>query len=247
MNKYVYWISAAAVAALGLVFAMNISIRPETQATVEFTQVSTPEEMGRMISEKLHLEIKESPVLLLGVTPNHIEDLEMWRGLLEANQEPGFKYDVIVVEPMLPYVEIFDPAMRIEMKEEMKRFVEGINNARAQNLRVVAIVPNIYASQLIQMNPVHRLQDEHQIKVLSLSAAKFPVTKEQEASFEPRCVVKGANDPDPSGTGTFGCAIQNIARKGYRQKFEDGKFSTTMEQTSPKDYLVLINRNANSK
>lgn len=247
MNKYIYWISAAAVAALGLVLAMNISIRPETLAKVEFTQVSTPEEMGKLVFEKLRLEVKGSPVLLLGVTPNQIEDLEMWRGFLEANQEPGSKYDVIVVEPMLPYVEIFDPAMRIEMKEEMNRFVEGIKNARAQNLRVVAIVPNIYASQLIQMNPVHRLQQEHKINVMSLSAAKFPVTKEQEAAFEPRCVVKGANDPDPSGTGVFGCAIQNVARKTYRQKFEEGKFSAMMEQTSATDYLVLLNRNANSK
>lgn len=247
MNKYIYWISAAAVAALGLVFAMNFSIRPETLAQIDFTQTSTPEEIGKLVSEKLHLEIKESPVLLLGVTPNQIEDLELWRGFLESNQEPGFKYDVIVVEPMLPYVEIFDPAMRIEMKEEMNRFVEGINNARAQNLRVVAIVPNIYASQLIQMNPVHRLNDEHKISVMSISVAKFPVTKEQEAVFEPRCVVKGANDPDPSGTGVFGCAIQNIARKTYKQKFEDGKFSATMEQTSAKDYLILLNRNASSK
>lgn len=247
MNKYIYWITAAAVAALGLALAMNISIRPETLAKVEFTQVSTPEEMGKLVFEKLRLEVKGSPVLLLGVTPNQIEDLEMWRGFLEANQEPGSKYDVIVVEPMLPYVEIFDPAMRIEMKEEMNRFVEGINNARAQNLRIVAIVPNIYASQLIQMNPVHRLQQEHKINVMSLSAAKFPVTKEQEAAFEPRCVVKGSNDPDASGTGVLGCAIQNIARKTYRQKFEEGKFSAMMEQTSATDYLVLLNRNANSK
>jgi hypothetical protein len=88
MNKYIYWLSAAAVAALGLVFAMNFSIRPETLAKVELTQVSTPEEMGKLVFEKLRLEVKESPVLLLGVTPNQIEDLEMWRGFLEANQNP---------------------------------------------------------------------------------------------------------------------------------------------------------------
>ncbi len=41
--------------------------------------------------------------------------------------------------------------------------------------------------------------------------------------------------------------IQNIARKTYRKKFEDGKFSGVMEQTGGKDYLILLNRNANSK
>ncbi len=57
---------------------------------------------------------------------------------------------MIIVEPMLPYVEIFHGAVYVPMKDEMPRFVEGVQKALQQGLRVAAIVPNIYSSQLLK-------------------------------------------------------------------------------------------------
>ncbi len=243
--KYFYWFCAIAVIALGIYFAANFSIQPQSIGKIKFSQVSTPEEFGKAVYERLRLEVREAPIVLLGVTPNQIEDMELWRGFFEANQEPGSKYDMIVVEPMLPYVELFNSNMRIDIKEETARFVEGVKKAREEGLRVAVIVPNIYSSQLLKKNPANRLKDEYKLDVVSFSVTKFPVTREQEQVFEPKCTIEEGKDL--AGTGALGCMIQNIARKTYRKKIEDNKYSGLMDQTGAKDYIILFNRNAGSR
>lgn len=247
--KYLYWLGAVAVIGVGIYFSMNISVQPQAVSKIQFSQFSSPEEFGKVVFEKLRLEVREAPLVLLGVTPNMIEDMEFWRGFLESNQEKGYKYDVIVVEPLLPYVELFDSNMRIDIKDEMRRFVEGVKKARAEGLRVAVIVPNIYSSQLIAKNPVDRLKMEFQLDVTSFSVTKFPLTSQQEQTFEPRCImdVDGNKEPDPAGTGSFGCMVLTIARKTYRKKFEENKYSGLVEQVGPKDYMILLNRNAGAR
>lgn len=243
--KYLYWIGAVTILGLGLYFAMSFKVHPPTQVAIKFAQYPVPEDFGRNIFLKLKDDIKASPIVLLGVTPNQIEDMELWRGFFEANQEPGLKYDMIVVEPMLPYVELFDATMQIDLKEEMTRFIEGIQKARAEGLRVAVIVPHIYSTQLLKRNPASRLLTEYKMDILSLTATKFPATRDQEQAFEPVCVFEESKDF--AGTGALGCAIQNAARQTYRLPLQEGQFSGLMEQTGPKDYLILLNRNSNSK
>ncbi|WP_413558880.1 hypothetical protein [Bdellovibrio sp. HCB209] len=239
--KYLYWVGAIAVIAMGIYISVRFSEETETLPKIEFTQVSTPEDMGKEVFEKLREEIKAAPIAVMGVTPNKIEDMELWRGFFETNQEAGLKYDVIIVEPMLPYVELFNTGVYIAMKEEMPRLVEGINKARAEGLRVAVVVPNIYASQLIEANPVAKLKSDYKLDVTSFSVSNFPVTRQQEEAFSPKCFDGGA--VDPAGTSKFGCAIRNAARGTYRKKLEPNKFSAKVEQTSSKDFLILLNRN----
>lgn len=239
--KYFYWLCGAAFLATGVYFALNFSLEPKSIPKIKFSQVETPEELGKGIYERLRMEIQAAPIVMFGVTPNYVEDMEVVRGFVEANQTPGSKYDVIVVEPMLPYVELFVSSMRIDIKEEMQRFVDGVKKAREQGLRVLVIVPNIYSSQLLKNNPAYRLKEEYKLDVMSFSVTKFPVTRAQEASFEPKCFLQEGTDY--AGTAALGCMIQNIARKTYRKTFESNKYSGMMEQTGAKDYLILFNRN----
>lgn len=243
--KYFYWLCGSAILALGVYFAMNFSLEAKSIPKIKFSQVQTPEDFGKGVFERLRLEIQEAPILLFGVTPNFIEDMELVRGFVEANQTQGMKYEVIVVEPMLPYVELFNSSMRIDIKEEMSRFVEGVKKAREQGLRVIAIVPNIYSTQLLKNNPVSRLKEEYKLDVMSFTVSKFPVTREQEEVFEPKCILE--TGADMAGTGSFGCMVQNMARKMYRKKFEDNKYAGLMDQTGAKDYLILFNRNPGSR
>ncbi|WP_413582762.1 hypothetical protein [Bdellovibrio sp. HCB288] len=239
--KHLYWIGAIALIALGIFATMKFNVGPETVTKIGFTHVSQPEEMGDLVLANLQAEIQGAPVLILGVTPNKIEEMELLKGFIEKTQGTDSKYDVIIVEPMLPYVELFRDAVYIPVKDEMPRLVEGINKARADGLRVAVIVPNIYASQLLEANPVWKLKNEFQLDVTSLSVSTFPVTREQEQHFEPKCLDGGA--VDPAGTSGFGCMIRNVARRTYRKKLEPNKYSTMLEQTGPKDYLILFNRN----
>ena len=239
--KYLYWLGVLAVIFLGVWLASSISVHPQTQTKIKFSQVHLPEDFGKRVFETLRSEIKASPVILLGVTPNKIEDMELWRGFLETNQEAGSKYDVLVVEPMLPFVELFESNMRMDIKGDMLRFVEGVRKARSEGLRVAVIVPNIYSSQQLPRNPASRLINEFQLDVLSLSVSKFPMTKEQESHFEPPCIVEEGKDF--AGTGPLGCLVQSLARRTYRERVEPGQFSAQLEQVSPKDFLILLNRN----
>ncbi|MGZ3768220.1 MAG: hypothetical protein ACXVCP_05985 [Bdellovibrio sp.] len=243
--KYLYWLGAAAVLVLGIYVSMNLSVQPQTVSKIKLSQFVNPEDFGKLVFEKLRPEIKEAPIVLFGVTPNMIEDIEFLRGFLEADQEQGLKYDLIVVEPMLPYVELLNANMRIDIKDDMSRFVEGVRKARAEGLRVAVIVPNIYSSQLINKNPANRLKEDYKLDITSFSITKFPVTVEQEQSFEPKCIFEEGKDPE--GTGAFGCMIVSVAKKTYRKKFEDNKYSGLLEQVSPKDYIILLNRNAGSR
>ncbi|HWU42765.1 MAG TPA: hypothetical protein VN132_04975, partial [Bdellovibrio sp.] len=193
--KYLYWFAAAVVIALGVYLSTHISLEPQSISKIEFTQVSIPEEFGKMIFERVRREVKQAPIIFVGVTPGQIEDLELWRGFFEANQEPGSRYDVIVVESMLPYVEIFNNGMHLPIKEDMTRLVDGIQKARAQGLRVAVIGPHIYSSQLIKNNPVFHLKVDYKVDVTSFTVTKFPLTRDQEEHFEPKCIDGGAVDP----------------------------------------------------
>ena len=243
--KYLYWIVAVGLVGGIIYLTTLVNPQPTTQSIVPFANYETPEEFGKNIYAALASKIKSSNIVMLGVTPNRIEDMELWRGFLDANQETGSKYEVIAVEPMLPYTELFDSSLKFDIRDQMPLFVEGVNKALAQGLRVAIIVPNIYSSQLLMGNPVDRLQKEFKLKILSLSITKFPVTKGQEESFEPLCVLEEGKDP--AGTGPLGCMLRKIAKKTYKEKFEDNKSAGLMEVLSPDDYLILFNRNAGSK
>ena len=158
--KHLYWIGVAVVLGLGIFIARSIRVSPQTITLIPFTQVATPEEMGQMVFASLQGEVKQAPLLMLGVTPNAIEDLELWQGFLAAAENSGLKYEMIVVEPQLPFVEIFHTAIHMDIKSEMRRFSEGLTQAKQKGTRVAVIVPSIYASQLLTKNPVDRLQKE---------------------------------------------------------------------------------------
>lgn len=243
--KYFYGAAVAALLSLGIYLVTSFELSPAAISRVPFTQVETAEDFGKVIFENLKAELASAPVLVLGATPNKIEDIELWNGFLQASEAGGLKYDVVIIEPMLPYVEIFTTGIRIPMRDDMPRLAEGIKKARADGLRVVIITANIYSSQSIKNNPANRLIAEYQLDLTSLSVGKFPVTREQEESFEPPCIVEESKDR--SGAGSFGCTLRTLARKTYKNKFENNKYSGLMEQTAPKDYTIIFNRNPGSR
>lgn len=243
--KYLYGVAAAAVIGLGIFFSMNFKIQERAIPKIKFSQVDTPEVLGKGVFERLRLEIQNAPVVLLGVTPGNVEDMELWRGFFEANNQPGSKYDIIVGDPRLPYLELFHEIVHMDIQEDLGRFVEGLNKAKAEGKRMAVIVPYLYASKLIKKNPANRLKDEFQIETTSFSVVKFPATREQEQSFEPKCELEAGRDL--AGTGHLGCLLMEVARKTYRKKIEAGKYSGMMEMTGTNDYIVLLNRNPNPR
>jgi len=179
------------------------------------------------------------------VMPDQIEDIELWQGFLSALSSTESKYDMVMVDPQLPFVELLMADIQMDIKAEMFRFAEGVKKAIAQGHRVAVIVPSIYSTQLLLHNPAAKLKSGYQLNFTSLSISKFPLTRKQEEVFDPPCTLEPGKDP--AGTGPLGCMVFEIARRTYREIFEKNKFSGLMDKTQDHDYLILLNRNPMSR
>lgn len=220
----------------GLVTVLYFGLQPRSVPKINLSSFSTPEEAGQAVGKRLWLELKDAPVLLLGVWPNHPEDIEVVRGLLNSLTEPGQGYDVVVVEPQLPGVDVFVGAQSISLRDEAARFVEGVKNARAQGKRVVAIVPSMFSSRLIAEGPADRLKKEFELDFVSLSIAPFPFSRDEEGTFEVQCMTGG----DQTGFGALGCAVIQKARQNYRKKKDPTRYQGLMDLVGNQDYLLLL-------
>lgn len=240
MKKYTYWAFAALILGTVIYFISRPELEPQNLPKIQYTQVASPAEFGELIFKKLTEDVRQAPVLFLGVTPDQVEDLEVWKSFLAAAALTDLRYDMIIAEPQLPFIELLSPQMMMDLKTERDRFVEGVRAAQAKGMRVAVIVPTIYSSQLLTRNPADLLKTVHSLNFTSFSIAKYPVTIEQEAVFQPGCSV---DEKDREGTGALGCAIRTKARTTYRQKVKPGTYSGMMDKIDKTDYLVLFNRN----
>lgn len=243
--KYLYWLGVALVVAIGLYISSKVEYQPLSQSLIPFIQVEQPEELGALIAQKLQDELKNAPLVLLGVMPDQIEDIELWQGFLRSLESSELQYNILIVDPELPFVELLQSDMQLNIKEEMPRFADGIKKALEQGDRVAVITPTIFSTQLLALNPAAKLKQEHGLSFTSLSVSKFPLTRQQEEQFDPPCTLEPGKDP--AGTGPLGCMVFEVARRTYREIFEKDKFSGLVDKTRENDYLILLNRNPMSR
>jgi len=237
--KYLYGIIAAIVLLAGVGFSVYFGIQPKSIPKITYSHFSEPAKMSDAIILRLNQEIKAAPLLMLGVMPGRKMDLEVWKAFLEQSQIPEMQYQALVVDPELPFVnELFPNAIKIDIKNDLARFIEGAQKARTQGLRMAVIVPSIYASQRLQGSPADKLHKETDLAPTSFSIMGFPRSPEQEANMEIKCVM-GSNDRD--GIGAMGCMAEQKARLVYRKKSKPGFYEGLMDQVGERDYLVLFN------
>ncbi|MGZ3805269.1 MAG: hypothetical protein ACXVB4_13730 [Pseudobdellovibrionaceae bacterium] len=237
--KYLYWIVIALVLVIGVSLSMYLGQETVSLPKLAYNQYDNPDQFVEALMLKMTPELKSSPLVMLGVMPGRKTDLEIWKSFLNRAESTDLKYQALVVDPELPFVnELFPRALKIDLKNDLERFINGVKNAQAQGLRVAVIVPSIYASQLLQNNPVDSIKKNFGIKPVSFSIIGFPRAMDQEASMEIPCVM---GDNDREGVGALGCAVQKKARLLYRQKSKPGFYEGLIDQIGEKDYLVLFN------
>lgn len=237
--KYLYGILAAVVLLCGIGFSVYFGIQPKSIPKITYSHFSEPAKMSDAIILRLNQEIKGAPLLMLGVTPGRKMDLEVWKAFLEQSQIPELQYQALIVDPELPFAsEMFPSAVKLDIKADVARFIEGAKKAREQGLRMAVIVPSIYASQRLQGNPADRIRKESDLTPMSFSIMGFPRSTEQEAAMPIKCVM-GSNDRD--GIGAMGCMAEQKARLVYRKKSKPGFYEGMMDQVGERDYLVLFN------
>jgi hypothetical protein len=239
--KYLYILGALLLVSAGIYISMTWELQPPSKAIIAYEQVDSPQDLGTRVAQKLLPELQKQPLVILGVTPNQVEDLEFVRGFLTETSQNNFGYEMVIVEPLLPHIDMIPSQLKIDFKAELNRFASGVTESLSQGLRVAVVVPSIYASQLLAGNPADRLKQEYNLNFISITVSPFPLTAQQAETFDPPCV--GEKGHDHTGTGKLGCAIQQVARRAARHKLQQGKYSTMVERFGPEDYLVLLNRN----
>jgi hypothetical protein len=238
--KYLYALAVVVVMSIGIAVSIYLGHQPQSIVRVTYHGFQGPKEMTDALHTLLRDPLKEAPLLLLGVTPGEPHDLEFWREFLVANGQGGDAYQVIVVDPKLPgAVGVFPKAVQLDLKNEIERFAEGVNNAKAKGLRMAVIAPTIYTSQAINGNSAQILESHFKLKPFSLSLVKFPRSEAEQENSDIPCKL---GDQNREGTGALGCAIEKRAKVLYRTKPPEGaKFEGLVDQLDERDFLIFWN------
>jgi hypothetical protein len=238
--KYIYWAFLAVLFVIGVGVSVYFGIQPRPVPKIKPSQTETPERLGEAIAQRLWAEIKDTPLIFLGVDPDRADDMRVWLGFLES-LEPAMKYSTVLMEPRLTYKDMVPKSENIDINQQYNGFVEWLKIAMEHNRRVAVIVPTLYSSQAIPENPVNRLKKEmaNPAFFISLSIVEPTLEKEEESKAAYPCVTGGG---DTRGLGSFGCLIQGKSRSLYLKKFESGKYLGLMDQIGGTDYLVLFRR-----
>lgn len=235
--KYLYAFTVVLVLSAGLAVSYYLGQQPQSIVRVTYHPFDRPEELTTALVSLLKLPLKNAPVVLLGVTPGSRQDLEFWKSFLEQNKDADTAYQAVIVDPALAFAEeLFPKAVKLDLKNEIARFSEGVNNAHMKGLRMAVIAPTIYTSQLIAENAVALLETTYGMKPLSLSMVKFPRSLEEEEKSDLPCKL---GDQNREGTGALGCAVQKRAKPLYKTKPAVCKYEGLVDQVGDRDYLIF--------
>jgi hypothetical protein len=234
--KYFYWTFLGIIVVAGLVVSIYFGLQPKSVPKIKSSLVADPERMGQAVAQRLWGEIKDAPIVFLGVDPDQPDDLRVWKGFLDSLPADE-KYALIVIDPALPGKNIIPYNEQIDIQKETERFKQGIHGALENKVRVAVIVPSIYSSQSIHDSPVNRLKAELSFLPMSLSIAQPTLQREEEASAPYPCATGSG---DTVGLGSWGCLIRTKSRSLYHKNWEGGKYLGLMDQIGANDYLILL-------
>jgi hypothetical protein len=235
--KYLYWVFLGILVIAGITVSLYFGIQPKPVPKIKPSQVDSPEVLGEAIGKRLWLEMKDTPLIFLGVDPEKPDHMKVWKGLFES-LDKNLEY-AVVVDPNLRHKVIVNSQTELDMNTGYAEFVEWLKAAMEHNQRVAIVVPTIYSSQAIPDNPINRLKKEmaNPSVMMTLSIVEPTLSREEESRASYPCVTGSG---DVHGIGSFGCMIQGKSRSLYLKKFESGRYLGLMDQIGGTDYLVLL-------
>ncbi len=235
MGKRIYVILVALLAFWFLWIVVQYGRQPSSETRAPLAAFQNTSEMADVILQNLEPEIRENPILILGVETDRPEHFELWKEFLSRNQKPGLQYDVLVLDQNVE-TGLFPEAARASVKDGFEEFARGVQTTIDQGKRIAVMVPTVYAVQMIESNFVNNLKTRTGMKPLTLALSDLPRSRPDEKSLRHRCSVEGV---DMTGLGPFGCEILQIARDNYRATFSAGQRIALIRELGPLDFIIL--------
>jgi hypothetical protein len=196
--------------------------------------------MANALLLRLRLEIKASPIVVIGVETDNADHLSVVQQLV-ANSDPETHFHEVIMDAELPLDKSFPTAQKAFLKDGFRPIAQYLKTKSESGQRILVIAPTIYASQHVWGSFGHRLKNEAQLNPMSLALTTFPVSREAEKSMKIPCVVNGV---DTQGPGPLGCLIVQKARSSVYAKVgkETGAYIGLADLIGLNDYMVLFQK-----
>lgn len=246
-NKILYALGGLFVISVGVFLAMYWGLTPKPIPKIRLSQFVSSEEVAASVILRMRREIKEAPVLFLGVWPDDKMSVPVWSSFisqLQNNPEnQDLKYDAFIMDPGMEGLtannSVWPEHESASLIGHYDQIVLGLESAIANKKRILFIVPSTHSSQVIQNSPIDLLKEKLKITPTSFSIAPFVLTAAELKNSPVPC--KGTLD-EKVGTSAFGCAISYVSQlnRVKATKLPTGKMTGLMSQFGLTDYILFL-------
>jgi hypothetical protein len=235
--KYLYIAFVSLITIAALVWVIQLGIQGKPIVKIKLSEFKSSNEVAESTLMRLRQELKDHSIVFFGLDPEEPEHFLIWAHLVKQAQEPGWRFDEVYVEKDLSVPTNLIPEMkRIDVKEKEAEFKSLWASDAYRGKRVAVIVPHIYASQLIQNNPVQRMKVAPEDgKILSISLVPLAGTPRDPELERLPCAAEGS---DYTGKSPLGCAIRNKSMF-WTKPLKAGVRLGVLEQFGLHDYLFF--------
>lgn len=237
MMKYIYGFFIGVLTLAALIWVIQLGIEGKPIAKIKLSEFQSPIEVSQAINMRLRQELKDHSIVFLGVDPDEPEHLLIWKEFLRLIQEPGWKFDEVIIDSGLGVKDSWALGEQVFNIKEMEATLKAHwSSPEFNNKRVAIVVPDIYSSQLIKDNPVQRLKvNPNEGRMLSISLVPLGKNTNEEAVNRIPCSAEGA---DYTGQSPLGCAIRKKAMF-WSKPLKEGVRLGILEQHGLHDYLFF--------
>lgn len=245
-STWVYILSAVAVVAGGVYFAISFGLNPKPIPKISWSHFVSPADYGANVYKRMRLEVQSQNLLFLGVMPERENHYHAWKGFLDA-LEPEFKFEHIIVDSGLTHKSIIPFTEEIKLFENQQAIIESIKEIINTKKKVVIVLPTTFISYLVKGNFYALLNNslygseqgmKFDVDWITFSLSSFPLSRDDEKSLDIPC---DTDIKDADGSGALGCMVLMKSRTLYRSKRIEGKIPGVLDQIGTKEYLGLLN------
>jgi hypothetical protein len=236
--KYLYGIFIGILSVVALVWVIRLGIEGKPVTKIKLSEFSTSKDVAVALTMRLRQEIKDHKIVFLGVDPEEPEHLSICLEILNTTDEPGWRFDEILMDKSLAKVKPLGVGEKIVDLRAQESELKNLWSQEAyKERRLAVIVPHVYSSQLLLDNPVQRLKPSPEDgRVLSVTIVPLGQKGDEPEINRLPCVAEGA---DFTGQSPLGCAIRKKAMF-WSRPLKKGVRLGILEQFGLHDFVLFF-------
>jgi hypothetical protein len=219
---------------LGVAAVFFFGMKPRPVEKIKLSQFEDSQVASKAVLLTLMRELKETPILIIGIDPQEKFQHEIVLQLWTAGQYDGMLIDETIPKSAGFVGEVFN------LKNDTDRFFSGIQSVLDKKLRLLVVMPTYESSQMVAASLAFQLKKKYAHPIFSsITFSNFPRSREQEGNLTIPC---NTGEQDQAGAADVGCLLLLKARGLYRKKLESGKWIGFLDQIGTTDFVFALQR-----